>query len=225
LVDDAKKLLKSVENRKLLKLSPKFFEEVIAFGQQSNDAELVSSAYALSRAFRTEISLDGFRSLIDSLYQSRGGDKKTNRPNLVLETASKYDLNAEDQVKLSFSQLDRPEDAIQIFERLAGSNLELSGNEFVLANSDLNKEYINQLYAIFADKRAFQSRFNQALKTLKGKYNERAIEKGLESLIQEHEQKIKELRSAAAAAAKETSSNTQTEEAPKEAEQVQEESK
>ena len=58
------------------------------------------------------------------------------------------------------------------------------------------------------------------MKTLKSKYNERAIEKGLESLIQEHEQKVNELRTAAAAA-KETSSNTQTETPAQEAEQTQ----
>ena len=73
-------------NERLLKLSPQFFEEVIAFGQQAGDSELVNLAFTLSRTFRVDISLGGFRSLIDSLYQSKvkGGEKKESRPTSVL---------------------------------------------------------------------------------------------------------------------------------------------
>jgi len=147
------------------------------------------------------------------------------------EAAKKYDLSAQDQIKLSFSQLDHPEDAIRSFENLAESNLELSGKEYVLADSELTRNYIEQIYTTIADKGRFQNRFSQvqlwkrwinnflqALKTLGGKYNERAIEKGLNTLIQEHEQKIAQLRAAAKEANKKSENKAaeepqQTEEA------------
>ncbi len=48
------------------------------------------------------------------------------------------------------------------------------------------------------------------MKTLRGKYNERAIEKGLDTLIQEHEQKFAQSR-AAAKEAREANKKTETE--------------
>ena len=83
-----------------------------------------------------------------------------------MEAAKKYDLSAQDQIKLSFSQLDHPEDAIRTFETLAESNLELSEKEYVLADSELTKNYIEQIYTTIADKGRYQNRFSQVRTTL-----------------------------------------------------------
>ncbi len=82
---------------------------------------------------------------------------------ILQEAAKKFDISAQDQIKLSFSQLDHPEGAIRSFENLAESNLELSGKEYVLADSELTRSYIEQICTIIADKAKFQHRFSTVL--------------------------------------------------------------
>lgn len=58
-------------NPRLLKLSPAFFDEVLTLAQQANDIELATLAYKQARNFEVQLSLNGFRTLIDTLYQSK----------------------------------------------------------------------------------------------------------------------------------------------------------
>jgi len=56
---------------RLLKLSPVFFEEILTLAQEAKDVELANLAYKQARNFGVQLSETGFRTLIDSLYQSK----------------------------------------------------------------------------------------------------------------------------------------------------------